>query len=481
MGQPNRELKRARENVGLTQDDVAKALGIGVKTYSGWECGDHIPYLRNRRELALIFNMSIEQVNALFGDDFPSSNGDTPDATIDLKDISEYREEQNEYLQSNLGSRLLSIVDARTSDDQRKEFEQIMERFDAINTENQDYQITRRQAVISLATFPFVPPINLKKRERVASSHYELFLQECGASLAACEDLGKSSDPDDLAIAFRCVCRYLVELQVISNTSPHYRIRALELAAHCAILKTMLGWGCAGNAATIHFAEDAVSLSREFGDVRLLLSAYSKRAWAYLEVDQRGLALDTARIARDLLKEQKERLPICIQGGTWSNLAVMEARNGLDPDTARKKALEQGPDNQILYGLEFTAERMWREQGDALYFAGKTQDAMDAYAHIIDLKTLRATKSFKGMEPENRRIGAIMGMSRASMKGAARNKENAIRYWEEAIEGAKRVKSKSLCRRALTIHDLMDAAFPDEKEIHNLLDHVRDMDKDLLQ
>src|SRR5262249_43277140 len=102
MGQPNRELKRARENVGLTQDDVAKALRIGVKTYSGWECGDHIPYLRNRRELAPILKMSIEQLNALFSDgDSPSGNGDTPDATMELKDASEYREEQNGYLQND--------------------------------------------------------------------------------------------------------------------------------------------------------------------------------------------------------------------------------------------------------------------------------------------------------------------------------------------------------------------------------------------
>lgn len=474
--QPNMKVKAAREGKGLSQAEVAKLVGVPANTYQRWEAEGMMPQPEYRRKLCKVLEGSLEELGLIPG------KHETPSVTIKLKDDSEYREEQSEYLHSDLGSRLLSIVDAGTCDDQRKEFVQIMEQFDATNTENQDYQkITRRQAVISLATFPFVPPINLEKRERVASSYYELFLQECGASLAACEELGKSSDPDDLRLAFRCVCRYLVELKVISHTSPHYRTRALELAAHCAILKTMLGWGCAGNAATIHFAEDAVSLSHEFGDVRLLLSAYSKRAWAYLEVDQRGLALETARIARDLLKEQKERLPICIWGGTWSNLAVMQARNGLDPDTARKKALEQGPDNQILYGLEFTAERMWREQGDALYFAGKTQDAMDAYAHIIDPIILRSTKLFKGMEPENRRIGVIMGMSRASMKGAARNKENAIRFWKEAIEGAKRVKSKSLCRRAFTVHDLMDAAFPDEKEIHNLLDHVRDMDKDLLQ
>src|SRR5215469_9937513 len=253
MGQPNRELKRARENVGLTQDDIAKALRIGVKTYSGWECGDHIPYLRHRRELAPIFKMSIEQVNALFGDAGPSSDNDaTPSGIIGLKDASYDSKWMKQSLEDDLGQRLLGIVDAGTYADQCKEFTLIIEQFDAMHTkDNEIYLMTRRQAVRNLAAFPFAPPINLKKRDRVAPSDYELFLKECGASLTACSELAKSSNPDDLTFAFQCVSRYLVELKVIGNSSSRYRQQALELAAVCAIGKKTLGWGRVSRAANL--------------------------------------------------------------------------------------------------------------------------------------------------------------------------------------------------------------------------------------
>src|SRR5262249_13512520 len=149
----------------------------------------------------------------------------------------------------------------------------------------------------------------------------------------------------------RCACRYLRELKGICNSSLQYRQQALELAAHCALLKTSLGWDCCGDAATLLFAGDAVSLALESGNICLLLSAYSKRACAYLMEDQRALALTTARDARDVLEKHKERLPINIRGGTYSNLAIMQARNKLNPDTALKKAIEQGPDDEGRYLL----------------------------------------------------------------------------------------------------------------------------------
>ena len=159
---PNILLKAERERHGWSQAEVATRINAGESSYFRWETLGVIPTPYYRRELSALFGKTIEGLGLL-----PGNNGTPSDTIIELKDAAEYRKEQNEYLQSDLGSRLLSIVDAGTYDDQRKEFEQIMEQFDATNTEDQNHEITRRQAVISLATFPFVPPINLEKRERV--------------------------------------------------------------------------------------------------------------------------------------------------------------------------------------------------------------------------------------------------------------------------------------------------------------------------
>jgi transcriptional regulator with XRE-family HTH domain len=466
--EPNKKLKAAREHNGWSQKTVAKMVEVRESTYQNWELGVTFPHPDNRLRLCKIFRASMEELGLLPGDNDP------PAGTIELADASEYREEQNQYLQSHLALRLLSIVDAGTYTDQRSEFAQILEQFDAMNTENQNYDMTRRQAVLSLATFPFVPPLNLEKRERIPSPYYELFLQECGASLAACEELAKSSDSDDLWLAFRCVSRYLVELEIISNSPSRYRTQALELAAHCAILKTRLGWDCKGVSSALLFARDAIRMSRDSGNICLQLSAQVKLAWTYLDSDERELALETAGEARNLLEKHKEqRFPICIRGGTWSTLSVMQARNGLDPDRAIKKASEQGPDNEIQYFLEFTGINMLHEKGDALCYSGATGEAMKAYTQIIDPKTLEATKPFQETLIENWRLQIIEGMARASASGEARNMGNALRYWVAAIEGAKRMKSESKYKRVLTIYDNMKLAFPDEKQIHNLRDHFR--------
>jgi transcriptional regulator with XRE-family HTH domain len=466
--EPNTKLKAAREHNGWSQKTVAKMVEVRESTYQNWELGVSFPHPDNRLRLCKIFRASMEELGLFPGND------DTPAGTIELADASEYREEQNQYRKRHLASRLLSIVDAGTCTDQRSEFAQILEQFDAMNTENPDYQITRRQAVISLATFPFAPPINLEKRDRVSSSDYELFVKECGASLSACEELAHSGDARDLWLAFRCVCRYLVELEVISSSSSRYRTQALELAAHCALLKTKLGWDCKGNASALIFAQDAIRIARDSGNICLQLSASTKLAWAYLWDDERELALETASEARDLLGKYKEhQFPICIRGGTWSTLSVMQARNGVDPNRAIKKASEQGPDNQVRYLLAFKGVDMYQEQGDAFYYFGASDEAMKAYTRVIDAKTLEATKPFQGTLTERSRLSIIEGMARASASGEARNMGNALRYWLAAIEGAKGMKSEGKYKRALTIYDDMKLAFPGEKQIHNLRDHFR--------
>jgi len=314
-------------------------------------------------------------------------------------------------------------------------------------------------------------PVGERLHSMVERFAYEPFLEECRTRLPICEELAQSSDPHNRRLALQYVSGYLIDLETIIHSSPRNRTQALELAAHYAILKTSLGWSCADDATALLFAQDAIQFSRESGNICLLLSAHSKLAWAYLYTDQRRLALTTAREARDLVEKYKNALPVCLWGGTYSNLSVMEARNRLDPDTARKKAIEQGPDNQVMYGMDFTGGRMWIEQGEASYYAGKTKEALEAYEKIVDPNTLETTKPFQETLPERWRVETLLDMSRASMSEKARNKTDAIRYWEAAIEGAKRMGS--LYDKALAAHDEMELAFPDEQEVHNLLDHIK--------
>ncbi len=464
---PNLLLKEARENIGKTQAEIADLLGVPTSTYYGWEHGDHIPLLRFRLKLAGILQINMVELKAiLFGNDSPSSG------TMTIEDPKRVKA----YIIKQFRLRLHSIVDAGTYEDQCEEFALIVEEFEAMNTpEDLSYQTTRRQAITDLAMLPFVAPLGLASRtDLLPSSHYELFLKECGASLTACEELSRSSEAEDLFLAFECLSRFLVELRAIADSSFHYRQQALELATHCAIWKAMLGADCVGDAGSLVFAKEAVELALESGDVRLQLSAYSKLAWAYLWNNKRKLALKTATDASDLLRTYKDPLPVCIRGGTHSTLSVMQARNGKPYDRVLKQASERDPGQRVLYGMEFTTGHMFVERGKVYLYAGRTDEAMKAYAEIVNLDTLVVRKPFQTILPEPWRIQTILDMSRAALSGPAKDMRDAIRYWKEALEGAKRLKSEGFCDGALETHDQMKLAFPGEQAVKNLLDDIGD-------
>ena len=63
-------LKALREAKGLSQEEVAKALGIGRVTYLKYESGESRP-VRKLKELSAFFNVSTDYI---LGNDTPSSS-----------------------------------------------------------------------------------------------------------------------------------------------------------------------------------------------------------------------------------------------------------------------------------------------------------------------------------------------------------------------------------------------------------------------
>ena len=133
-------------------------------------------------------------------------------------------------------------------------------------------------------------------------------------------------------------------MQRIINDSSTYRQEALDLATRYALLKTLLGWILMSLTDVIPYAQNAVVLSKETGDLSLQLSAYSKLAWAYFYDKKYPLALTTAHQAASLLQHYQqhthaEPLHPNMRGGTYSTLALMQASNRQSPDLALGNAL----------------------------------------------------------------------------------------------------------------------------------------------
>ena len=58
-------LRAARVNAGLTQDEVAKAIGRSKNTVVSYEKGRSVPDIETGKALASLFGMSVNDINFL--------------------------------------------------------------------------------------------------------------------------------------------------------------------------------------------------------------------------------------------------------------------------------------------------------------------------------------------------------------------------------------------------------------------------------
>src|SRR5579859_1549246 len=465
---PNILLKMERDKRGWSQKEVADEIKASEASYHRWESQGVTPSPFYRRELSRLFGKTIEELGLLPSQRSQSSAILSQDADLDLEQI-------RNAVNANLFLQLCSIMSEPDHERRSQKYAVIIEEFELVNMQNEfAAAMTRREAMLSLALLPFSPPLGLAQ-DRLPSAQYDLFLQEVGASLVACEDLEKSIDPRDIALAFRACSRYLVELKAITSASSRYRERAQELAVRCAILKTNVGWRCVGDAATLPLAQEAVSLAQDFGHVELHLSALSKLAWAYLYLDEEALALHTAEEAKALLERHNgPPVPVCIYGGIWSTFSAMQSHNFLDPDYAIKKAGERGvPGNTFLYGMKFTEPDALLERGIAQAGYGQTGEAMKAYAQIFEPKSLEIVPAFQGIATVGERLveGTIIRMAEASLTGDARDMGEAIRYWEYVARYRRTSKHRE--SKVSAIYRAMLLAFPGEGQVSKLSEHIR--------
>ena len=60
-----KEIRRLRNNRGLTQEALAAALNVSAQTVSKWECGNSIPDVQLLPEIAVYFGVTIDQLFAM--------------------------------------------------------------------------------------------------------------------------------------------------------------------------------------------------------------------------------------------------------------------------------------------------------------------------------------------------------------------------------------------------------------------------------
>ena len=55
-------LKELRNNIGMTQEQLAQKLKVGQNTVSQWETGERVPRIQTLIKLSQIFNCSLDEL-----------------------------------------------------------------------------------------------------------------------------------------------------------------------------------------------------------------------------------------------------------------------------------------------------------------------------------------------------------------------------------------------------------------------------------
>ncbi len=482
------QLVVARERKHLSQAEAAERINVGLVTYQRWELGKRKPQPQHMRHLCELFESLLEQHEEALAWEMPSPEKQPSSPSLLMASTagilnrevcgtasSEQIDEPEAFIAAHMTTSLWSLAfkDHPTCNDKRSSIRQAIKEFDSMNINNKNYQITRREALCSLATLPIITFGLTIPGKEIASALYGSVLAQCAASLDACWELYKNGNAGEMLLGFRCASKYLATLRTISNTSAPHQKEAINLAAQYALLKTMLGWHCAGSAATVQYAQDAVTLSKETGDISLQLSACSKLAWAYFYEKKYSLALAPAQEAEAILQQyyrlsNAEPLRPCIQGGVYSTLALMQVKNGQLCDIALGKATERDPGNDVYAYLDFTRSSMLLEAGWVYYYQDNQAKAMGVLEKRVDPDTF----SPRIRQSEMGRVETMNIMALSSLKTKDRDLEKTIHFWRAAVEGSKALRSEYFFNIALTTYEHMGVVWPGEPRIAELRDHI---------
>lgn len=473
----------ARKKLHLSQMEAAERVNVGIVTYQRWETGKAEPQPEHMRQLYGVFGTmlasevmarSLEASDRIGFSPASSASGNSSEEKQSGASV-EKLDEPGAFIATNMTPHLwfLAFQHYPTPYDRQDAIRQAIKEFDTMNTDNKNYQITRREALCSLATLPMIT-FGLTIPEKVIQTpQYGSVLAQCAASLEACWELYQNGNASETTLAFKCASKYLSVLQTISRDSSKHRKEAIDLATHYALVKTLLGWICIGPTETIQYAKDAVSLSKETENISLQLSAHSKLAWAYFYTRKYTPALTTAQQAKMLLQGYTQRpnaapLHPSVYGGTYSTLALMQAKSELSPDAALGKVTEVDPGNERYAFMTSKRSTLLLEAGWTYCYHDDQTKAMTALEQRVDPETLAP----KIAQSEMGRVETLNVMALSSLRAKDRDMEKIIHLWIAGIEGAKTLQNEQRFNESLTIYELMDVIWSGEQRIAALRDRI---------
>jgi transcriptional regulator with XRE-family HTH domain len=500
-------LRAARHHFDLSQLEAAELLKVSIVTYQRWEQGKAKPQPYHRRQIRSVFgkafpplallpeeevfaDLSSEDENVASHeqgtspqilDTAPVSNSASIALFPPIPAFSEETEralpnEPEVFIATHMVTHLwsLAFMEHATSEEKRSAIRQAIKEFDSMNTSNKNYQITRREALCSLATLPMITLGLSTSGKRVQPAQYKIVLEQCAASIEACWELSKSSESGDLLLAFKMISQYLSTLKTIVKESSAHSRDATSLTAQAYLLKHVLGLHVESPDVAIAkgYAKLAVIYAEQSHDPLLHITALRNLTWAYNHIRNYSQALSTIEQAEQLVECYRTSLPSAGICAAYSTLAVIKAKNGLSPapalDHAQMALSELPTTNHASGSMDFSYAKLMRDNALAYYYQGNYGEALAALANVIDSNDL----SSKVPMPFRTRVELLNNQTMSMLKSSTKDMDQVLHCWRAGIEGAINLRSQQRFDEACMAYEVMSGIWPRENSIKDLRDLV---------
>jgi tetratricopeptide (TPR) repeat protein len=346
---------------------------------------------------------------------------------------------------------------------------QITEGMDTMENNTTQGAISRRDALQQLAMLPFAL-LGFGEMTQNLNHPAEEILPVCAAAIAACWELSRSSDAQDVQLAFEGVTAYLPALKAVVQHDSSHRKPAASLAGQSYLLKTILGWHKESLDKASGYAQSAVIYSKEADDLPLQIAVCGQLSWLHYYTRHEKQALEASEHAIVLLGNSRISLPPRMISGIYNTLAIRQAiqRQSQQAMTSIRLAHEYffsaaDDDSQFIY-IDHDRAGLIFEDGAAHMQLGLHKQALDSFGQIIDADTLASKVSM----PERGRIEILNNWALALLRSPQKDMEQTVKVWTTAIEEAKTLQSEQRFNEALHIYDHMEMTWPGERRIEEL-------------
>jgi transcriptional regulator with XRE-family HTH domain/tetratricopeptide (TPR) repeat protein len=470
------KLTAARKRRYWSQERAAEALNVGRVTLHRWEQGRAIPQGENLRNIYEIFGLTPVDLGIAeeVGSD-PQAEESTP---VVAPPPASYH-----YLQAlaleNLYLRLRSLTSLTQYTYQEVQYavSHIIKEDHIMNASNPNHHIKRREVLKQLIAVPILPVglDALKMGGPIKASPIKDALTQYAMSIAACWELAKSNEHEDLASAFHGVSAYLPTLQQIvkDTTKEQQRKDAAGLAAQCLCLKAILAMHLEGLIPAKSYAEGAVLYGQTSGDRSLHIVALLALASNYYHSRAFEKAWQTGEQARALMEQPAQQaLPALVKAHSYSLIAWHSAANQKQEQQVLRlfeKASRSFSDStkDVLKPIYFdcTRSNLVLREGLVYRYLGNYQTAANTFAQI---ETLAPGETIGRTWVEIK-----IHQASVALMHPQRDMEETTELLIAGLNGARKLQSEKRFSEACQVYTTMECLWPHETRIHDLRDLIQ--------